>query len=461
MVDFEGRLVPGLRVRVPKQKDPPAPVDRRVRPTETARRITSTAANISTTNRTPTNSTIRSLTRTRTRVCTAKRSTTTSRFELTKSGRRAGRTVRRPFVLPHGRKVASRARQQQTYHTPEQFIEAAESPVRADRARAVGCVEVDEDRKRRLAEAAVSGEGPAAARQHDGPRYLVQLFGRPVDGSGRAGRRHHVHARRRRSVSPRSTSITAATRRRVRSIRGRKTSSTPRAMPTLKSPRAAKACASGVWRAQTRSRSTANSRSGRRRGGGSVSPHEQSSDDHRGPNCRGRQAHRHGQADRVGPHVGRAQEGRQRGRQAHNGHAVLKDPEFGGGHDVEFIDQVIREGAPDGANRSDLFHAIVGHLLGSGLDAAAIEKKLRQHPDGIAARYIAEDRLDREIARSAAKYSRARALPQFAGFAPIASAPTPRRLRSRSPRTPTTILRNRQRRASPMAHQEGPIHLLA
>ena len=26
MVDFEGRLVPGLRVRVPVQKDPPAPV---------------------------------------------------------------------------------------------------------------------------------------------------------------------------------------------------------------------------------------------------------------------------------------------------------------------------------------------------------------------------------------------------------------------------------------------------
>jgi hypothetical protein len=26
MVDFEGRLVPGLRCRVPKQKDPPAPV---------------------------------------------------------------------------------------------------------------------------------------------------------------------------------------------------------------------------------------------------------------------------------------------------------------------------------------------------------------------------------------------------------------------------------------------------
>jgi hypothetical protein len=105
-----------------------------------------------------------------------------------------------------------------------------------------------------------------------------------------------------------------------------------------------------------------------------------------------------------------------------NGHAVLKDPGFGGGYDVEFINQVIREGAPDGANRSDLFHAIVGHLIGTGLDAAAIEKKLRQRPDGIAARYIAEDRLDREIARSAAKYE-SNALPVFAGFAPIASTP--------------------------------------
>jgi hypothetical protein len=67
-----------------------------------------------------------------------------------------------------------------------------------------------------------------------------------------------------------------------------------------------------------------------------------------------------------------------------NGHAVLKDPGFGGGHDVGFINQVIREGAPEGANRSDLFHTVIGHLIGVGLDAAAIEKNLRQHPDGSA-----------------------------------------------------------------------------
>ena len=117
-----------------------------------------------------------------------------------------------------------------------------------------------------------------------------------------------------------------------------------------------------------------------------------------------------------------------------NGHAVLEGREFGGGYDVEFVDQAIREGAPDGANRSDLFHSIVGHLLGAGLDAAAIEKKLRQHPEGIGARYIAEDRLDREIARSAAKYE-SNALPAFVDLrkpeTPAPPKPTPK-----PPRTP-------------------------
>ena len=139
----------------------------------------------------------------------------------------------------------------------------------------------------------------------------------------------------------------------------------------------------------------------------------------------------------MGPYVGRAQEGRQRGRQARQRACRFEGPEFGGGHDVEFIDQVIREGAPDGANRSDLFHTIVGHLLGSGLDAAAIGAKLMRHPDGIAARYIAEDRLlpkgrtdgapDGEIDRSIRNWKKGErsTLPAFPGFVPIASAPAP------------------------------------
>ena len=106
-----------------------------------------------------------------------------------------------------------------------------------------------------------------------------------------------------------------------------------------------------------------------------------------------------------------------------NGHAPLNGREFGGsGLGVEYVDQVIREGAPAGENRSDTFHAIVGHLLGCGLDAAAIAAKLRQYPDGIASRYVAEGRLEQEIARSAKKFAK-HALPAFAGFAPIVIPP--------------------------------------
>jgi AAA domain len=84
------------------------------------------------------------------------------------------------------------------------------------------------------------------------------------------------------------------------------------------------------------------------------------------------------------------------------------------------------------------FHSIVGHLLGAGLDAAAIEKKLRQHPEGIGARYIAEDRLDREIARSAAKYE-SNALPAFVDLIEISPKP-PKPAPPKTLRTPTPSL---------------------
>ena len=154
--------------------------------------------------------------------------------------------------------------------------------------------------------------------------------------------------------------------------------------------------------------------------------------------------------------MGRAQEGRQRGRQAANGHAVLKDPEFGGGHDVEYIDQIIREGAPDGANRSDLFHTIVGHLLGVGMDAAAIGAKLcatpTESPPAISPRTV----YSRKAARTALLMEKSTDLfgiGKGASAAPCRRSrgshqSLPRRplhqSRSRSPRTPTTILRNRQ-----------------
>ena len=50
------------------------------------------------------------------------------------------------------------------------------------------------------------------------------------------------------------------------------------------------------------------------------------------------------------------------------------------GYSVEEVDQIIREGAPDGADRSAVFHAIVGHLRGCGWDVERIFARL-ETPD--------------------------------------------------------------------------------
>ena len=73
---------------------------------------------------------------------------------------------------------------------------------------------------------------------------------------------------------------------------------------------------------------------------------------------------------------------------------------------------------------------------------------MRQHPDGIGARYIAEDRLAQEIGRSAKKFAKD-ALPAFAGFAPIATPaakPTPPPPRARAP-SPAASVRPPERQA--------------
>jgi hypothetical protein len=72
---------------------------------------------------------------------------------------------------------------------------------------------------------------------------------------------------------------------------------------------------------------------------------------------------------------------------------------------VDEIDQIVRAGAPEGANRSNLFHTVVGHYVGCGWDVEQIFEHLQKHPQGIAARYLHEDRLRQEIARSAAKFA--------------------------------------------------------
>ena len=70
------------------------------------------------------------------------------------------------------------------------------------------------------------------------------------------------------------------------------------------------------------------------------------------------------------------------------------------------IEQIVREGPPAGADRSAVFHAIVGHYVGCGWEADRIFDHLQQHPQGIGERYLAQDRLRGEVERSAGKYAK-------------------------------------------------------
>jgi hypothetical protein len=78
---------------------------------------------------------------------------------------------------------------------------------------------------------------------------------------------------------------------------------------------------------------------------------------------------------------------------------------------IDEIEQIVREGALPGTNRSDVFHMIVGHYAGCGWDTERIFEHLAQHPQGIGGRYLGEDRLSTEIVRSLGKYAKAQ-LPQ-------------------------------------------------
>jgi AAA domain-containing protein len=75
-------------------------------------------------------------------------------------------------------------------------------------------------------------------------------------------------------------------------------------------------------------------------------------------------------------------------------------------YSIEEIEKIVREGAPAGADRSAVFHAIVGHYVGCGWEADRIFDHLQQHPQGVGERYIAEDRLRGEVERSAGKYAK-------------------------------------------------------
>jgi hypothetical protein len=75
-------------------------------------------------------------------------------------------------------------------------------------------------------------------------------------------------------------------------------------------------------------------------------------------------------------------------------------------YSIDQIEQIVRKGPPAGANRSDVFHAIVGHYVGCGWQVDRILEHLQQYSDGIGSRYLAEDRLRQEIERSAGKYAK-------------------------------------------------------
>src|SRR5262249_15545755 len=77
-------------------------------------------------------------------------------------------------------------------------------------------------------------------------------------------------------------------------------------------------------------------------------------------------------------------------------------------YSLDEIERIVREGAPPGTNRSDVFHAIIGHYVGCGWQADRIFEHLQQFPGGICSRYVAENRLRQEIDRSAGKYTKAK-----------------------------------------------------
>ena len=72
----------------------------------------------------------------------------------------------------------------------------------------------------------------------------------------------------------------------------------------------------------------------------------------------------------------------------------------GNGHGLPYsldeIEVMVSTGAlPPGANRSDMFHAIVGHYVGADGIAEQITAHIGQFPDGIGGRYLSEGRLRR------------------------------------------------------------------
>jgi hypothetical protein len=73
--------------------------------------------------------------------------------------------------------------------------------------------------------------------------------------------------------------------------------------------------------------------------------------------------------------------------------------------DIDY-EAIVRDGAPDGEDRSSWFNRCVWHFAGTGLGVTEIVAAFEAHPGGVADRYIAQDRLDREVERCFTKWQR-------------------------------------------------------
>jgi hypothetical protein len=59
----------------------------------------------------------------------------------------------------------------------------------------------------------------------------------------------------------------------------------------------------------------------------------------------------------------------------------------GSSYSLNEIEQIVQNGAPAGANRSNLFHTIVGHYIGCGWNDEQILRHIQQFPNGIGGRF--------------------------------------------------------------------------
>jgi hypothetical protein len=85
----------------------------------------------------------------------------------------------------------------------------------------------------------------------------------------------------------------------------------------------------------------------------------------------------------------------------------------------------VRDGAPDGKDRSAVFHACVWHFAAIGLNIDEIVDKFVACPEGIAARYISEGRLQGEVERSFKAWQAANPKPFRKRRGSQGSAPSP------------------------------------